>query len=284
MHAAGLTCQLQILATSSSSWIHPGASQDDSGGRMVTQAGGIRQFYILTKWHVYYLFRYLVSSDPPHKSSSSQVSSDIASYKAKPWLGNIQLCWILITYNFESTYLLLHNQDIMFERFLTFLSYRPVRRVEDSFADDIEPFLPPGYDEKLKLSSNNSPLPWMISTFVLGVCLLASLLMVYPFKSHASYENGFATDMREFSSSWMPVKYILTCWTEAGIQIIETEEVQFTGGIKVDQNGSFYMHFNPQENARYVGKPTKEMDEAWDRLTGSFNLISERLYLPTNIT
>ncbi|KAF3405169.1 hypothetical protein DPV78_003205 [Talaromyces pinophilus] len=53
---------------------------------------------------------------------------------------------------------------------------------------------------------------------------------------------------------------------QAAINEIEIEEVRFWGGIKADENGTFYMHFNPDEKVRYVGKPTREMDEAWDRL------------------
>lgn len=52
---------------------------------------------------------------------------------------------------------------------------------------------------------------------------------------------------------------------------IEIEEVRFWGGIKADGNGTFYMNFNPDEKVRYVGKPTREMDEAWDRLAGIRN-------------
>ncbi|CAD6444122.1 62466dc7-c077-468d-ae7d-29e61eabbd18 [Sclerotinia trifoliorum] len=145
----------------------------------------------------------------------------------------------------------------MFERARKLFFYKTLTEIEDGFLDDNEPFLHSISTEKTRRYPRNSALPWMISTFALALCLLATLLISYPLKLPASYETGFATEM------------------QAGVHIIETEEVHFWGGIKAHPNGTFYMHFDPSTHVRYVGKPTAEMDEAWNRLTGRFVTLTK---------
>ncbi|PYH83792.1 hypothetical protein BO82DRAFT_430608 [Aspergillus uvarum CBS 121591] len=116
-----------------------------------------------------------------------------------------------------------------------------------------ELFLPSEPHKKRRFEETRpEALPWMISTFTLGACLLVLLLLAYPASGGQSYEVGYATEM------------------QAAIPQIELERVRFWGGIKADENGTFYMHFNPADKVRYVGKPTRELDAAWDRLAGQF--------------
>ncbi|KAF7933008.1 uncharacterized protein EAE97_008775 [Botrytis byssoidea] len=145
----------------------------------------------------------------------------------------------------------------MSERIRNFFSYHNLPEVEDGSSGDGEPFLHSVSTEKLRKSPRTSVLPWMISTFSLALCLLATLLISYPFKRIASYETGFATEM------------------QARVHIIETEEVHFWGGIRAHPNGTFYMHFDPTTDVRYVGKPTAEIDEAWNKLTGRFVTLTK---------
>ncbi|KAI9833743.1 MAG: hypothetical protein M1819_003476 [Sarea resinae] len=133
----------------------------------------------------------------------------------------------------------------MFNIFKT-VSYSPLQEEDASSSSDYEPFHERGQRAKALIPA----LPWMVSTFVLGLCLLITLLLDSPFSERESFETGYATEM------------------QAAVHTIELEEVRFWGGIKADENGTFYMHFNPKDEIRYVGKPSRELDDAWDRLTG----------------
>lgn len=62
-----------------------------------------------------------------------------------------------------------------------------------------ELFLPSEPHEKRRFEETRAEaLPWMISTFTLGACLLVLLLLAYPASGGQSYEVGYATEMREF--------------------------------------------------------------------------------------
>ncbi|MCJ1357901.1 MAG: hypothetical protein MMC33_007897 [Icmadophila ericetorum] len=136
-------------------------------------------------------------------------------------------------------------------------TYKSVPEDATSTAED-EQFLDHFAEEKPHLKSYKSALPWMISTCGLGVCLFVVLMINYPFfTGQKRYETGFATEM------------------QAGVHVIELEERRFWGGIKVNSNGSFYQNFNPDDQIRYVGRPTAEMDAAWDRLTGTFVALTK---------
>lgn len=41
-------------------------------------------------------------------------------------------------------------------------------------------------------------------------------------------------------------------------------KVKFWGGIQVDPNGTYYITHNPDE-PRFVGQPSPEIDDAWQR-------------------
>lgn len=60
--------------------------------------------------------------------------------------------------------------------------------------------------------------------------------------------------------------------------MISIDKVMFTGSPHFDDKGEEHV---PEEPVRYVGKPTKEVDAAWDRLTdgelaASFQIICIR--------
>ncbi|PCG89624.1 Hypothetical protein PENO1_103550 [Penicillium occitanis (nom. inval.)] len=107
----------------------------------------------------------------------------------------------------------------------------------DECTSEQETFLHYGEFKTEPSVSKNAAIPWMASTFILGVCLLVVLFMDYPLLRRESYESGYSTEM------------------QAAINEIEIEEVRFWGGIKADENGTFYMHFNPDEKVRYVVRP-----------------------------
>lgn len=46
--------------------------------------------------------------------------------------------------------------------------------------------------------------------------------------------------------------------------MISIDQVMFTGSPDFDDEGKEHV---PEEPVRFVGKPTKEVDAAWDRLT-----------------
>ncbi|RAH46182.1 oxidase ustYa family protein [Aspergillus brunneoviolaceus CBS 621.78] len=142
-----------------------------------------------------------------------------------------------------------------FQHLLGWRRTQPSRMIIPTSDEDGEEelFLPSEPHEKRRFEETRpEALPWMISTFTMGACLLVLLLLAYPASGGQSYEVGYATEM------------------QAAIPQIELERVRFWGGIKADENGTFYMHFNPADNVRYVGKPTRELDAAWDRLAGQF--------------
>lgn len=60
--------------------------------------------------------------------------------------------------------------------------------------------------------------------------------------------------------------------------MISIDKVMFTGSPHFDDKGEEHV---PEEPVRYVGKPTKEVDAAWDRLTdgelaASFQIVCIR--------
>lgn len=50
--------------------------------------------------------------------------------------------------------------------------------------------------------------------------------------------------------------------------IIEKKPIAFTGNLNFFDNGTTYLEHDP-ESVRFVGKPSKEIDENWDNLLQS---------------
>jgi hypothetical protein len=59
---------------------------------------------------------------------------------------------------------------------------------------------------------------------------------------------------------------MLITYLESAREVLELEEVQFTGNSAYDDNGRFYVN-NPSK-IDYVSDPSPEIDEAWHNLTG----------------
>lgn len=50
--------------------------------------------------------------------------------------------------------------------------------------------------------------------------------------------------------------------------------MRFYGGIVVNETNDFEVLLDPQ-SPRYVGHPTRQLDEAWDRLVGTYVALTE---------
>lgn len=64
--------------------------------------------------------------------------------------------------------------------------------------------------------------------------------------------------------------------------MIKVKQVKFTGGIKFAEDGTAYRHVEPG-TTQYVGKPSDEIDLAWEELIRgmSFPCLLQRLYFLT---
>ncbi|KAI1168247.1 hypothetical protein F5B18DRAFT_597635 [Nemania serpens] len=98
--------------------------------------------------------------------------------------------------------------------------------------------------------------PWKISTAVLGLLLI--LLLSTELRHHVrpSYESGFNTDLQPAVSS------------------IKLERRKFFGGIIVNESSEFELVLEPG-GVRYTGRPTQELDDAWDRIVGNYLALTE---------
>ncbi|KFY84219.1 hypothetical protein V498_07859, partial [Pseudogymnoascus sp. VKM F-4517 (FW-2822)] len=93
-------------------------------------------------------------------------------------------------------------------------------------------------------------LPWIISTIVL-LFLTAALIVrdILPASSQSSFETGFDTDF------------------EPALPAISMHQVRFSGALRADENGTLFPAFNSSE-PRYVGPPSPEIDQTWEKLLG----------------
>ncbi|KAI1163312.1 hypothetical protein F5B18DRAFT_325107 [Nemania serpens] len=103
--------------------------------------------------------------------------------------------------------------------------------------------------------------PWKIATAVLSFLLVVLLSMeisriVAPRKMLLSYETGFATDL------------------EPALSAIKLRKHTFAGGIIVNETNQFEVTLN-SGNPRYVGKPTQELDDAWDAIVGDYIALTD---------
>ncbi|KAJ7158987.1 hypothetical protein C8R43DRAFT_994656 [Mycena crocata] len=138
----------------------------------------------------------------------------------------------------------------------TFSSKAPAGYVEAKYTDaEDSPLMDgnvSGSDSDLPLQKQNrirASLPWLLS-FVLAVLLVASL--TFQTKTGAcatsSFEKGFELELK-------PAK-----------QHIRIHNVKYRGTPQFAPDGEEYVDYAPGE-IRYVGKPSDEIDEAWNQLT-----------------
>ncbi|KAH8585776.1 hypothetical protein B0O99DRAFT_696138 [Bisporella sp. PMI_857] len=82
-------------------------------------------------------------------------------------------------------------------------------------------------------------------SILLNVILLASSWFGTNHVAQSSYENGFASDLNSVKSE---------------INLIQKT---FSGGIELNGEAGF---FTNQDENRYTGPPSSQVDEAWDEL------------------
>ncbi|PMD49051.1 hypothetical protein L207DRAFT_627675 [Hyaloscypha variabilis F] len=92
--------------------------------------------------------------------------------------------------------------------------------------------------------------PWMLST-VFFACTTILLLIHSPVRL-----TRFALNLQ---------KYGLSSELEAARESIEYEDIIWTSGIEENDNGQMYLNLPP--GPKYIGAPSREIDEAWLDLT-----------------
>ncbi|KAI0968526.1 hypothetical protein F4678DRAFT_201734 [Xylaria arbuscula] len=102
--------------------------------------------------------------------------------------------------------------------------------------------------------------PWKIATAILSLLLViissAEINRIaFPTKLF-SYETGFSTDL------------------EPALTSVRLRQHRFAGAIIVNETSQFELVLDPS-NPRYVGKPTQELDDAWDAIVGSYLALTE---------
>ncbi|KAH8805165.1 hypothetical protein F5884DRAFT_859778 [Xylogone sp. PMI_703] len=112
-----------------------------------------------------------------------------------------------------------------------------------------------------KLHSNLLPFLrqnfWILTTCILAIALITTLVRDNAQRlTQGTYENGYRT---EFGPSR---------------EAIHIKEVQFTGGLRYDPNGTLYATSNPEEPV-YVGPPSKELDDAWEDLVHGMDKVKQ---------
>ncbi|KAH7336736.1 hypothetical protein BKA65DRAFT_479611 [Rhexocercosporidium sp. MPI-PUGE-AT-0058] len=64
-------------------------------------------------------------------------------------------------------------------------------------------------------------------------------------------------------------------WLFVATPHVALEEVVFTGGVEVAADGTMFLNHSG-EARRYVGEPSREIDENWDNLENAIDLILDR--------
>ncbi|KAI1337284.1 hypothetical protein F5Y15DRAFT_390817 [Xylariaceae sp. FL0016] len=131
--------------------------------------------------------------------------------------------------------------------------------------DDPETFLSHSYGYLRRTARCGGSLwavPWVASTAVLSIICVALTACLYR-SYHGTYERGFSTD---FKSS---------------VHFIEVEERRFTTPPLDVLSLDDLKTWDPSV-PRYIGIPSPEVDQAWNRLTGDFMPVTaeEALDLP----
>lgn len=115
-------------------------------------------------------------------------------------------------------------------------------------------------------------LPWMISTFVLGIWVLYLLFRdSYSFPL-GTYHEGWATDLREYRSFATVLSMSNTRGLGPAAQQIELQQLRFTDGPAFTDDGEMYTPFPGP--IRYGGEPGDEVDEAWKDCKRLFSLAA----------
>ncbi|KAI1296029.1 hypothetical protein F5Y03DRAFT_371140, partial [Xylaria venustula] len=102
--------------------------------------------------------------------------------------------------------------------------------------------------------------PWKVATAILSLLLVivssAEINRVAFPTTLFSYETGFSTDL------------------EPALPSVRLHQHRFAGAIIVNETSQFELVLDPS-NPRYVGKPTQELDDAWDSIVGSYIALTE---------
>lgn len=138
--------------------------------------------------------------------------------------------------------------------------------------EESQSFLPGDAKESIKRPTSrkcsvDTAGPWKISTAILGILLILSLSSGLRHSVSRSYESGFDTDLRKSQPTpGFSFDKNLTI-TEPAVSSIKLERRKFYGGIIVNDSSDFELILDPG-SPRYTGRPTQELDDAWDRIVG----------------
>jgi hypothetical protein len=83
-----------------------------------------------------------------------------------------------------------------------------------------------------------------------------------------THEAGFDTDLSKLRHAFRTVfstLHVTDLGKEPAWNSIDLQQVRFTGGVSVTENGTLYRLIDPRLS-QYVGEPSSEIDEAWDDL------------------
>ncbi|KAI7475361.1 hypothetical protein KC351_g10143 [Hortaea werneckii] len=133
-------------------------------------------------------------------------------------------------------------------------SYHPLYEDKTATVGEEELFTDESYQKRHR---NISRFRWwlLVATNIV-FALLCVLLYVdnFELRRGSSYSNGFDTDLE-------PVKRVLA-----------TKKLAFTGGLETLDNGTIYRVQEPGQ-VQYVGRPAKQIDEAWERLLRGLEIV-----------
>jgi hypothetical protein len=89
-------------------------------------------------------------------------------------------------------------------------------------------------------------------------------------KTNGAYESGFASDLGASISYWPIFVTFLRRRLELFKPHIELSSYAFTGGIEIDENGTFSIA-KTSGTDEYTGTPSRHIDESWKRLLAGKN-------------
>jgi hypothetical protein len=117
----------------------------------------------------------------------------------------------------------------------------------------------------VRQSKGNSPLLWL-AIVVLSLLLAGNAWqqggLFNAHNSLGSYENGFRTELGPY---WSIDEISRSADLITVQSYIRLEKKRFHGAFRVDDQGYWHMSTNPDEPT-YVGKPSRDIDNAWVRL------------------
>jgi hypothetical protein len=113
----------------------------------------------------------------------------------------------------------------------------------------------------------------------LSSALFSIYLLVIGIKNpSSSYENGFMTDLSE-STGVCCTDLVVLILLDPAKRSISIEERTFTGGLRYDDTGVLVAN-----KSSYVGIPSVEVDEAWEKLLEGNTLLIQINFSQTNIS